>query len=135
MQAPLIGHPQRLEPLKNFLGYLAKAKEPTLLTGPTDAGEKQYIHFLAENGPLNQAPLFFLNGLDFSEALWNEAHRALGDILTKPNFRTKIIKENLVTPLLKDGPGFLVFNLTDQEFEKKTIWVYNLISNHLISRT
>jgi DNA-binding NtrC family response regulator len=77
MQPPLIGHPQRLEPLKNFLGFIAKAKDPILITGPTGAGKKRTIQFLVENGPLNQNPLFFLNGLTFTEDLWDHARGVL----------------------------------------------------------
>jgi transcriptional regulator with AAA-type ATPase domain len=77
MQPPLIGHPQRLEPFKNFLGVVAKSRGAILITGPTGAGKKRSIQFLLENGPLNQDPVFFLNGLQFSEDLWAQAFLVL----------------------------------------------------------
>jgi DNA-binding NtrC family response regulator len=77
MQPPLIGHPQRLEPFKNFLGFIAKTKEPILINGPTGSGKKRTIQFLIENGPFYQNPLFFLNGLTFTEDLWAQAHGVL----------------------------------------------------------
>jgi transcriptional regulator with AAA-type ATPase domain len=77
MQSPLIGHPQRLESFKNFLSFISRAKGSILLTGPTGAGKKRSIQFLVENGPLNQAPVFFLNGLEFSEELWSQARVVL----------------------------------------------------------
>jgi transcriptional regulator with AAA-type ATPase domain len=304
MQPPLIGHPQRLEPFKSFLSGVARAKGSILMTGPTGAGKKRSIQFLMENGPLNQDPVFFLNGLQLSEDLWAQARvvlkskgtlvlegiqylplplqsrfkdwlagqgplfagsgelpsdwriivtssspkdiwedllhdfsyhiqlpslneviedipyhikyflqdksirylryffllktffhqwagnlrelehyllqvmayycskaqtngfergrevfgetklryyqdilkeewwyypyrflpdftNHLANILTKTDFRLKIIEENLVRSLLKDEPGFLVFDLEDQEFEKKAIQVYTLFSNYL----
>ncbi|MBA4394947.1 MAG: hypothetical protein C0407_15450, partial [Desulfobacca sp.] len=77
MQSPMIGHPQRLEPFKKFLGYIAKTMGSILMTGPTGAGKKRCIQFLMENGPLNQDPVFFLNGLQFSEDLWAQARVVL----------------------------------------------------------
>jgi DNA-binding NtrC family response regulator len=77
MQPPLIGHPQRLEPFKNFLGFIAKTEGSILITGPTGAGKKRSIQFLVENGPLNQAPIFFLNGLQFCEDRWAQARGVL----------------------------------------------------------
>jgi transcriptional regulator of acetoin/glycerol metabolism len=77
MALPLIGHPDRLEPLKTFLGFIAKAPEPILITGPTGSGKRSVIQFLLENGPLNQDPFFTLSGLHFSEELWSKARTTL----------------------------------------------------------
>ena len=57
---------------------------------------------------------------------WYYPYRFLPDfvnglayVLTKTDFRSRIIKDRLVISLLKDEPGFLVVDLSDPEFEKK----------------
>ncbi len=59
----------------------------------------------------------------------------LANVLTKTDFRSKIIREGLVISLLKDEPGFLVFDLSDPEFEKKSIEVYTIFLNYLNARS
>jgi DNA-binding NtrC family response regulator len=77
MEAPLIGHPPRLEPLKNFLDVVAKGREAILVTGPTGSGKKRIIQFLLENGSLNQSPVFSIPAFGFSEELWAKGQQIL----------------------------------------------------------
>ena len=77
MQPPLIGHPQRIEPFRIFLDVLAKQSGPVLISGPTGSGKKRIIQSLIENGPANQYPVFFINGLLFSEQYWEQARSVL----------------------------------------------------------
>jgi hypothetical protein len=78
MQSPLVGHPQRIEPFKDFLGVIARDLGPILITGPTGSGKKRIIEFLIKNGPLKEFPIFFLNELSFSDELWASAGKVLG---------------------------------------------------------
>jgi len=55
----------------------------------------------------------------------------LKEILTETDFRSSIIKENWVIPLLKEEPGFLVLDLKDPEFENKAIRIYQSLSRYL----
>jgi DNA-binding NtrC family response regulator len=89
MQLPLIGHPQRLDPFKDFLGFIAKIQGPILITGPTGSGKKRIVDFLLEKGPLNQEPVFHLNGLRFTEDLWGQTYTALKSKGTLVNFEKK----------------------------------------------
>ncbi|MBI5603883.1 MAG: sigma 54-interacting transcriptional regulator [Deltaproteobacteria bacterium] len=77
MHSPLIGQPQRLEPFKSFLSVIAKTQDPILISGPTGSGKKRIIQFLVQNGSFNQEPIFFINTLQFSEALWVQAQGVL----------------------------------------------------------
>lgn len=77
MQPPLIGHPQRIEPFKNFLSFIAKTQGSVLISGPTGSGKKRISQFLIDNGLMNQAPVFHLSGLKFSEGLWDQAYNTL----------------------------------------------------------
>ena len=55
----------------------------------------------------------------------------LTDILNKTDFRSKILEEQWVIPLLPKEPGFLVFDLSDPEFEKKANQVFYTFSEYL----
>lgn len=77
MPSPLIGHPQRLEPFKNFLNFIAKTQGPVLITGPTGSGKKRIVEILLEQGSLCQEPAFHLHGLRFSEDLLGQAYTVL----------------------------------------------------------
>jgi transcriptional regulator with AAA-type ATPase domain len=77
MQLPLTGHPQRIEPFRNFLNFIAKTDEPVLITGPTGSGKKRIVDFLLDHGLLNQEPVFHLNGLRLTEDLWGQTHATL----------------------------------------------------------
>jgi hypothetical protein len=79
MEPPLIGNPQRLAPFQSFLGTIAKASEPILISGPTGSGKKRVIQFLLENGSLHQSPVFSIPGFCFSEDLWSKGYRVLNN--------------------------------------------------------
>jgi transcriptional regulator with AAA-type ATPase domain len=79
MASTLIGHPDRIEPLQNFLRIIAQDKETVLLSGPVGSGKKRTIQFLIENGAHAQDPVFFIEGLHFSEEVWNRALTELGE--------------------------------------------------------
>ena len=73
MASPLIGHPDRIEPFQSFLRIIAKKNEPVIISGPVGSGKKRTVQFLIENGANPRDPVFFIEGLHFSEELWNRA--------------------------------------------------------------
>ena len=79
MASPLIGHPDRIEPFQNFLRILAKSKDPVIISGPVGSGKKRTVQFLIENGAHPRDPVFSIEGLHFSEELWNRATTELGE--------------------------------------------------------
>ncbi len=79
MTSTLIGHPDRIEPFQNFLRVIAQDKETVLISGPLGSGKKRTSQFLIENGAKAQDPVFFIEGLQFSEEVWNRALTALGE--------------------------------------------------------
>lgn len=79
MVSTLIGHPDRIEPLQNFLRIIAQDKGTILISGPVGSGKKRTIQFLIENGVHSQDPVFFIEGLHFSEEVWNRALTELGE--------------------------------------------------------
>lgn len=50
-----------------------------LISGPVGSGKKRTIQFLIQNGAESQAPVFFMEGLHFSEEGWNRALTVLGE--------------------------------------------------------
>ncbi len=56
-------------------------------------------------------------------------------VFNQTDFRAKILKEKWVIPLLPDEPGFLVFDLTDPDFEEKANQVYRLFADYLKKET
>lgn len=79
MEEPIIGHPQRIEPFKHFLGYIAKDPGTVLVTGPVGSGKKRVARYIIENGPWNKSPVYILKGLRFSEDQWGQAFRTLNE--------------------------------------------------------
>ena len=92
MASTLIGHPDRIEPLQNFLRIIAQDKETVLISGPVGSGKKRTIQFLIENGVHSQDPVFFIEGLHFSEESGTGPDR-VGESGT-------LIQEDLVIPLV-----------------------------------
>ncbi len=79
MASTFIGHPERIEPFQNFLRIIAKNKRTVLISGPVGSGKKRTAQFLIENGANSQGPVFFSEGLHFSEEVWNRALTGLGE--------------------------------------------------------
>jgi hypothetical protein len=79
MTSTLIGHPDRIEPFQNFLRIIARNKGPVVISGPVGSGKKRTVQFLIENGAHPQGPVFFIEGLQFSEEVWKRALTELGE--------------------------------------------------------
>jgi len=77
MTSTFIGHPDRIEPFQNFLRIIARNKGPVFVSGPVGSGKKRTVQFLIENGANPQDPVFSVEGLQFSEEVWNRAHAEL----------------------------------------------------------
>ncbi len=113
MASTLIGHPDRIEPFQNFLGIIARDKGTVLISGPVGSGKKRTIQFLIENGANSRDPVFFIEGLDFSEEVWNRALTALGENGT------------LVLEGLQRLPLPLQSRLKDWLIGKRPLWAEN----------
>jgi hypothetical protein len=79
MSSTLIGHPDRIEPFQNFLRTLARNKGAVVISGPVGAGKKRTVQFLIENGAHPQGPVFLIEGLQYSEEVWDRAQTELGE--------------------------------------------------------
>ena len=77
MTSTFIGHPDRIEPFQNFLRIIASNKGPVVVSGPVGSGKKRTVQFLIENGTNPQDPVFLVEGLQFSEEVWNRAQAEL----------------------------------------------------------
>jgi DNA-binding NtrC family response regulator len=79
MASTLIGHPDRIEPFQHFLRIIAKDKGTVLISGPVGSGKRRTVQFLIENGASSQGPVSFVEGLHFSEEVWNQTLTGLGE--------------------------------------------------------